>query len=466
MEEYQCGPDLEVTPPAVRGATGDSGFGRFASLSASGRSAGTLYAIYDAHMVGDRSPHVYATRDFGAHWAEISHGLPADQEARSVREDPRNPSILYVGLESSFWASFDDGAHWRNLNINLPPTSVRDIRIQPDTNDLIVATHGRSMWILDDITPLQQFQRARSTGIYLFPIRTAYEYQRHNYFNATVDGTNPSYGAIVTYYLKRRAAKHPTAEILDARGRIVRHYGATIETGKTKYALTNQAGMNRFTWNTGEDAPASWKFTTHWNQGYSSGAQVLPGLYTVVVHVDGDTLRAPVRVLQDPRMHWSAAQLQARYAMNRELYRDVDRVDRALNLLSTVLNEAPLRAKTLADAGNGALALKVAAAASQAKLLFATITENPINDQDNDFLTDVLRERLRSQLDTFDSFAPPTQAQRVETDRLHALALDREKAVRAFAAGTLRSVNAELHAAQLLPLDRLTKMPVLYSPTG
>lgn len=327
-------------------------------------------------------------------------------------------------------------------------------------------TGAASMWILDDITPLQQLERARSAGTYMFPVRAAYEYQLHGYSGTRTDGSDPSYGAIITYYLDHAAAKHPTAEIRDARGRVVRHFGSTTEKGKTTYALTNQAGVNRFTWDTGEDPPTDWKFTTKWNQGFDSGAQVVPGRYTVAVHVDGKTLTQPVRVLQDPRMRWSPAQLQARYAMNRELYGDFDRVDRALNMLSTVLNEAPIRTKALTDAKNGGLALQVADAASQAKLLLTTITENPINDQDNDFLTDILRERLQSQLGTFDSFAPPTRAQYVETAALHALTLDRERAVRAFLEGTLRAVSRALRAAKLPPLDQLTKMPVLYSPTG
>jgi photosystem II stability/assembly factor-like uncharacterized protein len=442
-----------VTPPGI------APFGRFASLSASARAASQVYAVYDLHMTGDRTPHIFATSDYGAHWRDIAANLPAGQQVRSVRVDPRNPHLIYAGLENSLWATFDGGSHWRNLNLNMPPSSVRDIGVQPDRNDLLIATHGRGVWILDDLSPLQMLERARAaaSGVYVFPSRTAIQWNEHNYFGTRTDGAGPPYGAIVTYYLRRPAKLGPSAEIVDAAGHAVRHFKAKD--------LTNQAGLNRFTWDTTEDAPPIWKFTPSWNQGAAFSQEsvgVLPGRYTLVLHA-GATVRSSIVVRQDPRTHYTAAQMRQSYDAMRQVFGDFGKVNVALNVLSTVLNEAPLRTAALNRSQNGALALQVAGAASEARLLLLSITQNPTNDQDDDFLTDVLRERLQTQMGTFGGSAgPPTAAQLQENAALHALTNERLRAVAAFENGMLRQVDGALRSAKLLPLTTLTRQPKVY----
>jgi photosystem II stability/assembly factor-like uncharacterized protein len=428
-------------------------WGRFASLSASNRDAGTLYAVYDLHMVGDRTPHIYATHDFGAHWSDIAAGLPRNQEARSIRQDPKNARILYAGLEESLWASFDGGAHWRDLSSNIPATSIRDIRVQPDMNDLIVATHGRSMYILDDLTPLQQYPVSRAQ---IFTVRPAIQWNTHTFYGTHVDGEGPAYGALVTYYLPK-AQKNVRAEVLDAGGHAVRHFTADDLGG-------GQAGFNRFAWDTTGDAPVAWKFTPKWNQGFDSGAPVLPGTYTLVLHAGSTTLRAPIAVRQDPRTHYTRAQLAQNQGAVQLALNDFSRTNEALNRLSTVIDEAPLRIKALNDRKAGALALRVADAASKAKLLLLSITENPVNDQDDDFLTDILRERWQTQLGALNAYAPPTQAQLQENAALHALTNERLHAVAQFETAQLQSVDAALRAQKLPPLTTLTQKPKIYNP--
>jgi len=451
----------DVTPPiSHREVANDpeeskGDFGRFASLSASNRNAGTLYAIYDAHMIGDRTPHVYVTRDYGAHWADISRGLPLEMEARAVRIDPRNPQVVYVGLANGVWGSFDGGAHWRNLSLDMPAVEVRDIQVQPDSDDLLVATHGRAMYILDDLTPLQQYAAtAASAKGRIFTVRPAYQWNLHSYYATHTDGQDPAYGALITYYLPH-AEKNVSAVIRDARGRIVRHFTAKEASG--------QAGLNRVSWDTTEDKPEDWKFTPEWNQGVSSGTPVVPGTYTFEVRAGSSTLRAPVIVKQDSRTHYTQAQLARGYVALHQVMTDFGRVNSTLNTLSTVLNEAPLRAQRLRAQGQNALAQRVDGAAAQAKSLLLTITQNPLNDQDDDFLKDVLRERLQVQLGYL-GFGPPTQAQSQQNAQLHALTKARVAAVDAFETTVLAGIDAQLHAQKIAPLITLTKQPAIYNP--
>lgn len=434
-----------VTPASVRA----SGLGRFASLSAPRTAVGTVYAAYDLHMLGDRTPHLFRTRDFGVHWTDLAGSFPRDQQVRSVRVDPRNPSVVYAGLERSLWVSFDAGASWRRIP-NLPPVSIRDIRVAPRGNDLVLATHGRAVYVLDDAGPLQQWDDRPQARV--FAIRPAVQWNLHGYWATHRDGSEPPYGAIVTYYLP--AAANVRAEIVDASGRTVRHF----------VPIKAVRGFNRFVWDTTRDKPADWNFTPDWNRGFDAGAPVVPGRYTAVIHDGARTLRESFEVRQDFRTHYTAGQLREGAEQTEMLMRDFDRIDRALNVVSTVLNEAPLRVKALNAAGNGALALRVSDVATQARTLLLSITQNPMNDQDDDFLTDLLRERLQFEIDyTQSTFGPPPQGIRRENASLNALTADRLRAFQAFRAGPLAQIDAALRAAKQQPLTTLTVNPEVYS---
>lgn len=383
-----------VTPAGI------APFGRFASISPSVRDPATAYAVYDRHMVGDRAAYAFVTRDYGRHWHSIAAGLPGDDEARSILQDPRQPRVVYLGLERSFWMSWNGGEQWERVT-GLPPASVRDIRVQPDDDDVLVATHGRGAYVLDDATPLQQLAGARAAGTYLFSVRTAVLWQLHRYSNTAFDGDAPPYGAIVTYYLKSPATRAPTAEILDARGDVVRGFAASG-------LLPNVSGLNRFVWDLATDGATPWSFAPAWNSGYD-GVLVPPGRYAVRLRVDGRTLTQPIVVRADPRSPYSQAEYERRYAVQQVLLDDLSRVDAVLERLSGLERDRPNTP-----------------GAAQAGVLIAQITSNPANDQDDDFLTDMLRERLETLLDSFTgSFAPPTAAQLREAGDLHLLTRDR-----------------------------------------
>ncbi|HEY5427283.1 MAG TPA: hypothetical protein VIJ77_12100, partial [Candidatus Tumulicola sp.] len=374
-------------------------FGRFASISPSVRDPAVAYAAYDRHMVGDRTPYVFVTRDYGAHWRSIVAGLPQDDEARSVLQDPRNPDLVYIGLERSFWMSWDGGTRWTRVT-GLPPVSVRDIRVQPDDDDVLIATHGRGAYVLDDATPLQQLGRARAAGTYLFPIRTAILWQLHRSSNTPADGAAPPYGAIVTYYLSTPVNRAPAADVVDARGNVVRRLTGT--------KLSNGAGLHRFAWDLATDDAVPWSFAPAWNRGYR-GIPVPPGRYTLRLHLDQRTLSRPIAVRADPRSPYVQADYERRYAVQQVLLDDISRLDAALERLSRLARDNPGTPN-----------------AAQAQVLIASITSNPANDQDNDFLTDMPRERLETLLGSFSgSFAPATAAQLDEAGDLHLLTRDR-----------------------------------------
>jgi photosystem II stability/assembly factor-like uncharacterized protein len=446
----------DVTPPAI------APFGRFASISMPARDAATAYAIYDRHMLGDRTPYVFATHDYGAHWQSIAAGLPAGDEARSILVDPRNPKLLYLGLERSLWASWDAGATWTSITSDLPAASMRDIRLQPVNDDLLLATHGRGAYVLDDAGPLQQLDIARRAGTFLFPIRPAVLWNLNAYWNTATDGTGPPYGALVTYYLAAAAKAAPSAQIVDPLGKVVRTYATHDESGKTVPDLSNDAGLNRFAWDgTGQPA-VNWIYAAHWNAG-NPGITVPPGTYSLRLQVDGQTLVRPIVVRLDPRGQYSAIGYAASYALQTGLLNDFSHLDVALNVLSTVQIEAPLRAAALA--ANPALAAQVTAAGNQAKALIATISSDPANDQDNDFFEDVLRERLQSMLGTFTAFTAPTREQRRESAVLQALTRDRLAACAAF--GTqIDALDVSLAAAHLPSLRHASAPPPPYGQRG
>jgi len=432
-----------VTPAGI------APYGRFDAISASPSDAGTAYAAYDAHMIGDRTPYLFVTTDYGARWRPIAAGLPADDEVRSVLVDPHDPALIFAGTDRSLWASWNRGASWERIEANLPPASYRDIRLQPSTDDLLVATHGRGAFVLDDASALEELGAARAAGTFLFAVRDAIAWNLNGYWGTGYDGEAPPYGAIVTYYLRDAAAHAPTAEILDARGTVVRTFTTHEQDGKDVADLSNDAGLDRFDWDLTGQPATPWTFAPEWNAG-NAGIPVPPGRYVVRLHAGNVTLQRPILVRADPRLHYPQADYEATYALQQRLLGDFSRLDAALNVLSTVAKEAPLRAAALRQR-DAALSADAAKAGTQASALIATITSNPQNDQDDDFLEDQLRERIQGVLGSFVSFSRPTQAQRQECDALHALTEARLAAYRSFAAA-LGALDAGLRAQHLPPV--------------
>lgn len=341
----------DVTPP------GTEQWGRFSAVTPGHFAAGTAYAAYDRHMVGDEHPYAFATDDYGATWHSISGDLPSDVFLRVVREDTKDRNLLYAGSQRGVWVSFDRGAHWQSLRLNMPATAIYDIEIQPQTDDLTVAAHGRGVWILDDLRPLRDLARARAWGVALFAPRDAYrmfQFSPVNNFPCCAPtttatsgqtlpdnvfvGKNPEYPASISYYLPQQAARRPSIEIVDTQGHAIRRLGD----------LPNLAGINRTGWDLAEDGPVKWNGTFTENQGPDTGPEALPGTYTVRLHVDGRSYEQPLIVLPDPRDGESTDRYAKRHALLSELYAEYGVIDTWLNAIDTKLkNATPAQAAAL-----------------------------------------------------------------------------------------------------------------------
>jgi photosystem II stability/assembly factor-like uncharacterized protein len=289
-----------------------------AAIDASRVTPGVAYVAFDRHELGDDRPYAYYTTDYGRTWTNVSRGLPAFVHV--VREDPRQTNLLFAGTEQGVSVSFDRGAHWTSLMLGMAPVPVFDLRIQPVFDDLILGTHGRGFYILDDITPLEQLAQSPKNRPALFTPIPAWRYvERPTYETGrgAFVAQNKPYGAIVSYYLPRRAKKQRAPavklQILDARGAVLRTLHATTAPG-----------INRVVWDLHTDPPGGPHAVQDPRTYYVfyflriEGPQVLPGTYTARLTVGSQAMEAPVTVRLDPSVRASAATLAAHYdAMER-----------------------------------------------------------------------------------------------------------------------------------------------------
>ena len=310
---------------------------RVMGMEAGHYAAGTVYVAADDHMSGDDQAHLFLTDDFGVTWHSIAGDLPRNLFVRCIREDVKNPQLLYAGTQRGVWVSFDRGVHWNDLRLNMPPTAIYDLEIQPDQNDLVVGTHGRGVWILDDLSPLQQLTSVRGRMAALLAPRPAYRMFATSPINTSLysaetqipenlfSGQNAPAGAIINYYLATKARTAPTIDIEDENGRVVRHL--------TGAAVTNTAGMNRAVWDLKEDGPVLWNASITKDLEPQSGAEVLPGTFTVALNVDGSATRSRLSVKQDPRDPSSMEQYRQRHDFIASLISELSGVGTMLNAI-------------------------------------------------------------------------------------------------------------------------------------
>jgi len=240
-------------------------FSLLSIIHSSDHAKGKAYLAANKYMYGDRAPYLFKTSDYGKTWIKITNGIPADEYCRVIREDPNKAGLLFAGTERGIYVSFNDGDSWQKLSLNLPVTPVRDLQVQKREKDLVVATHGRSFWVLDDITPLYEIMdKAVRSDKYLYKPRHAYHMQGGQSDSKTT-GTNAPNGVLVLYYLKNKSAKELQLQFLNEKGDTIIAYsslksikGEPVKVAKDFHQdttvvksdfVTNKAGMNNFTWN-------------------------------------------------------------------------------------------------------------------------------------------------------------------------------------------------------------------------
>jgi photosystem II stability/assembly factor-like uncharacterized protein len=345
-----------VTPPAL------AQWAQISSIEPSHAQAGTAYVMASRYMWDDYRPYVYKTTDYGAHWTSVAGNLPADQYVFVVREDPREPRVLFAGTRSSAYVSIDGGGRWMALALNLPGVQVRDLAINARQGDVVAATHGRSFWVLDNLAFIESVARTgmpTSNAAKLYEPETAW--LSHAYGGHTPDdgssGENPKYGATVFFALPAAYDGRASATLTfkNAAGDIVRTYAlhrkgkhekkpsdeARVRMDATQLRTLDerdqtavQAGMNAFQWDLrtqpAYDVPGFRVDTTDDFPDTGDGPTVVPGSYSVTLTYGGTSATQPLAVSLDPNLHPAAGDLDARFALEMRIRNSMDTLDRSV----------------------------------------------------------------------------------------------------------------------------------------
>ena len=320
---------------------------------------GTAYLVAHAYRLDDPKPYLYKTSDYGRTWKSLAKGLDAGVFLHCVREDPARKGMLYVGTDRGVVFSRDDGATWQPLMLNLPTVPVEDLRVK--NGDLVVATHGRSIWILDDLTSVREMTPAiAAQPLHAFAPRPAVRWQYREEFHEKGPGQNPVHGASVDFWVKNKPKGEVTLEIRDAKGVKVRTLSSKkrepdfaeddpdAPDEEPKAALTAEAGMLRAEWDLNAERPARVKGT---KAEYSSdtGARVPPGIYTLELNVDGAKVKTTLEVKPDPRISIPASVLESQYAFADRVSGKIGRLVGTVDAMRSVREQLAARIKALAS---------------------------------------------------------------------------------------------------------------------
>ncbi|MDP2958214.1 MAG: hypothetical protein Q8N53_17435 [Longimicrobiales bacterium] len=334
----------DVTPEQIRARP----WSKISIMDASHTDTLTAYAAVNTFRLDDLRPHLYATHDGGRSWTEIVNGIPEGTVTNTIKEDPVRKGLLFAGTENEVFFSADDGAQWQSLRRNMPATSIRDLVIKD--NDLVVGTHGRGFWILDDISPVRQLDAASaSRASALFAPGDAWRFRWNRWTDTPLPldepaGTNPPEGALIYYWLHDAPRGPVTLEILDGTGALVRRFSSADEPEamlegqqvpprwvRAPQVVSAEAGMHRFAWDLRYERPAGVR------QGYPisaisgqtpaepRGPVAMPGTYTVRLTVDGVAHAQPLRVKMDPRVTTSEADLRLQFDLSVRIKGVMDR---------------------------------------------------------------------------------------------------------------------------------------------
>ena len=388
----------DVTPPEI------TAWSKISVIDAGRFDPRTAYVAVNRIRCNDQRPHIYRTHDGGQSWTEIVRGLPENGPVNAVREDRERQGLLFCGTERAVYVSFNHGDQWLPLRLNMPATSIRDLVVHD--NDLVVGTHGRSFWILDDVTPLRQMDdMTRTSPATLFLPQVTYRMRRNNYADTPLPfeepaGQNPPDGAIINYYLKQDAKEPVTLEIYAASGELVWRFSSDdapekVDENSLTYPawwvrppqiLSAKAGSHRFVWNQHyppqEGSRRSYPISAIYRDTPSNplGPSAAPGIYTVKLIVDGELFVRPMLLKMDPRVETSEEGLARQFAISKGSYDNVKQIQK-VQKQQTVLKEqiqdrqGKVEEGVLADALD-ALAGELAAMEQNSEATFAQLSGN------------------------------------------------------------------------------------------
>ena len=327
---------------------------RVSQIDASPHDAGTAYVAAERHQFDDLHPYIYKTSDYGKTWTKLTQGIPDATFVRAVREDPKKRGLLYAGTEGGVFVSFNDGAKWQALKLNLPTVPVHDLVVKND--DLLVATHGRAFWILDDVTPLRQYSdEIAQKEAFLYTPATAYRIQAGASGDVTPSrrtGQNPPAGAVIYFFLKDapKGDAETKIEILDASGNVIRKYSSAEyslleeppdpDDKKPEKEIKPEAGLNRFVWDLRYEEAHRVPGYYLWEYGAGArGPVAVPGRYQVRLTEGAQTQTAGFELKLDPRVNVSQADLEQQFHMLLETRDELSRVYDSVNQIQDVRSQ-------------------------------------------------------------------------------------------------------------------------------
>jgi photosystem II stability/assembly factor-like uncharacterized protein len=334
------------------------------SIEPSDSDAASAWAAVDCHALDNFQPYIYHTSDFGKSWLKLVDSLPSNAYVHVVKEDPKQKGLIFAGTEIGIYCSRDNGAHWETLQLNLPHAPIYDLTIHND--DLVVATHGRSFWVLDNISPLRQYAAiSGNPDVYLFTPQVAYRLRSSTGKDEGPNaGKNPPHGAVIDYWLKEAPKTPIKLEILDSNKNLVRSFSSQspeeasqgkepeqsdeeVEEQKAE-KLPFEAGANRFVWDLHYQAPAHVPHVELWG-GKPQGLLAVPGTYQILLTVGGRSMAEPLELRSDPRVNASLSDLQQQFELARGAGDELNRVETAANHLISVRDQIAQLKKRLGN---------------------------------------------------------------------------------------------------------------------
>ncbi|MBK8247377.1 MAG: glycosyl hydrolase [Gemmatimonadetes bacterium] len=326
----------EITPPGM------PALGTVENIDLSAHQDGRAWVAVQKFRMDDHRPYIFRTDDYGRTWRAVTAGLPSGSPVRAVREDPAKDGLAYAGTEHGLFVTFDGGSSWQSLQLNLPVTPVADLRVH--RNDLVVATQGRSLWILDDLTPLHQAAAvARTAAAHLYKPRDAYRIQVGGGGAGGVENAPDALpnGAMFHVFLRQAATAEVTLDVLDARGQVVRAFSSDTAKARERQLppLQTKAGMFRVTWDLTYAGPKPVKGQVVW--GYNGGVKAPPGEYTVRLTANGVTMSQTFRLLADPRLTTlTQADYDEQFRLGSAIRDSINVVQNALETIRAVREQA------------------------------------------------------------------------------------------------------------------------------